>query len=74
MSFHSPIDDVQWNQAKIIYARMRSNAKMLDEKYPPQTADEKDILHSYKRYVRAYGKELLRPHRAIDVDRLNSLQ
>ncbi len=74
MSFRPPMNEAQLKTAKLAYLRMRSNLRLLGKNHPAQTANEQGILHSYKIYVRSFGKELLKPLRAIDADRLNDLE
>jgi hypothetical protein len=74
MTFHTPIDDAQWQVGKSAYKGFRFNIKTLRFNYPPKTKDELRLLRQYTAIVQQFGQELLKPRGKISAARLNDLR
>ena len=73
MSFRSPFDDAQWNEAAQTHREMRRNLFKLHEQYAPRTPRQRELLRRYRHLIRLFREELLKPRGKIDPDALNDL-
>jgi hypothetical protein len=73
MSYHSPLDDAQYDRAIRSHALMRANLRELRRAHAPRSSEETVLLEAYRNAIQEFGRELLRSRGTIRPVRLNEL-
>jgi hypothetical protein len=73
MAFHSPMDEAQWQEAKIDYVQMRVNLRALRRRHPAHNAEQIMLMQKYAKTIQDFGNELLKPRGKIKASKLNAL-
>jgi hypothetical protein len=74
MAFHPPFTEEQWEAAKRDHGNLRSNLKLLRKSFPPRTPKEIEVLNLYRNLIQTFGRQLLKPHDKIDVQKMNKIE
>jgi hypothetical protein len=71
MTFHSPIDEAQWQFAKRTYKGLRASLRALRRDHAPRTVAEHRMLAEYLAIIQKFGRELLKPRGKMSAALLN---